>query len=201
MGLLKGTDVKNMFGVTRLTLYRYVKEGKLNPIRINSKVLMYEEEEVYRLLGKSLPVGTEVAIYARVNSPAQKDELNEQMLRITEFAGKNGLSVAKTYFDCSRSLDFSRSGRKGLHQLLMDISRRRIGLVVVESPDRIAQIGHEMFQMMLSNYRVRLLFISQEPVNPRYLEETTKELATVVKEMKHALDRTRPRDNNANFGS
>lgn len=200
MGQLKGTDVRRMFGVTRLTLYRYVKEGKLTPIKVNSKVYLYDEDEVYRLLGQSLPTGTGVALYARVNSPAQKEEMQEQIKRVTEFAAKNGLSVAKTYWDCSRSLDFTRSGRKGLHELLMDVARRRVGLVVVESPDRIAQVGHELFQMVLSNYRVRILYVSQEPVNPRYLEETTRELAGVVREMKRMLDRTRPTDTQAGYG-
>jgi predicted site-specific integrase-resolvase len=190
-----------MFGVTRLTLYRYVKEGKLTPIRVNSKVYIYDEEEVYRLLGKSLPTGADVVIYARVNSPAQKDELQEQIRRLTDFAAKNGLSVAKNYWDCSKSLDFSRSGRKGLHELMLDVSRRKIGLVITESPDRIAQVGHELFQMVLSNYRVRILYVSQEPVNPRYLEETTRELADVVKGLKRLIDRTRPPDETAGFGA
>jgi len=183
-----------MFGVTRLTLYRYVKEGKLTPIKLNSKVYIYDEDEVYRLLGKSLPTGADVVLYARVNSPAQKDELQDQIRRVTDFAAKNGLSISKTYWDCTRSLDFTRAGRKGLHELLLDVARRKIGMVVVESPDRIARVGHELFQMMLHNYRVRLLYVSREPVNPRYVEETVRELASVVKETKRMLDRTPPRD-------
>lgn len=200
MGQLKGTDVRRMFGVTRLTLYRYVKEGKLNPIRVNSKVYLYDEDEVYRLLGQSVPVGTQVVAYARVHSPAQKEDLHEQQRRLTDFAAKNGLSIAKVYWDCTRSLDFSRSSRKGLHELMIDVAKRRVGLVIVESPDRIAQVGHELFQMMLSNYRARILYVSNEPVNDRYLHETTRELAGVVRDLKRLVDRTRPSDEAAGFG-
>jgi predicted site-specific integrase-resolvase len=192
MGQLKGTDVRRMFGVTRLTLHRYVAAGKLHPIKINSKVYLYDEEEVYRLLGQGVPRGPGVAVYARVNGPSQKDELQDQIRRVTDFANKNGLSVSKTYWDCSKSLEFSRSGRKGLHELMLDVARKKVGMIVVESPDRISQIGHELFEMMMSNYRVRVLYASSEPVNPRYLTETTKELTHVIKELKRMLDRSRP---------
>lgn len=200
MGQLNGTDVRRMFGVTRLTLSRYVKQGKLTPIKVNAKVYLYEEEEVYRLLGKSLPTGTDVVIYARVNSAAQKLELQDQIKRLNDFAGKNGMSVAKTYWDCSKSLDFSRSSRKGLNDLLIAVSKRKVGLVVVESPDRIAHIGCDMFKLILSNYRVRILFVSTDPVNPRYLDETARELAGVVKEMKRMIDKKRIPDG-VDYGS
>jgi hypothetical protein len=49
--------------------------------------------------------------------------------------------------------------------------------------------------MMMSNYRVRVLYASSEPVNPRYLTETTKELTHVIKELKRILDRSRPPSN------
>ena len=201
MGQLSGADVRKMFGVTRLTLFRYVRDGKLHPTKINSKIYLYDEEEVYRMLGKSLPSGADVVIYARVNGPSQKEELNNQIQRLTDFASRNGLSVARNYWDCSKSLDFTRSGRKGLHDLMLDVTKRKVGLVIVESPCRIAQIGNELFQMMLSNYRVRILYMSQEPVNPKYLEETTKELASVVKGLKRMLDRKRPDNRSAGFGA
>jgi predicted site-specific integrase-resolvase len=103
------------------------------------------------------------------------------------------MMVYKTYFDCTKSLDFSRSTRKGLHELLVDVTKRRVGLVLAESPDRIAQIGHELFQLVMSNYRVRVLYASSDPVNPRYKEETIREIAHVVRELKRSLDKA-PRD-------
>lgn len=201
MGQLSGTDVRKLFGISRLTMWRYVRDEKLHPTKLTSKTYLYDEEEVYRLLGKSMPVGTAAVIYARVHGPSQKDELNDQVRRLTDFACKNGLSISKTYWDIGKSLDFSRTGRKGLHELMLDVTRRKIGIVVAESPDRIAHIGHELFGMMLSNYRCRLLFVSQEPVNPRYLVETTKELASVVRGLKKMIDRTRPRDDAPGYGA
>ena len=201
MGLLKGAEVRHMVGVTRLTLYRYVKAGKLTPVKFNSKIYLYDEEQIYRLLGQSIPTGSGIAIYARVNSHAQKAELNEQIRRVTEFAGKNGMTVQKTYYDCTKSLDFSRSTRKGLHELMHDVTKRRIGLVVVESPDRIAQIGHELLQMMFSSYRVRILYMQKEPVNMKYLSETTKELASIVRGLRNMIDHKKTSDTGGSFGN
>lgn len=193
MALIKGTDVRNMFGVTRLTLWRYVKDGKLTPHKVSKSLYLYDEEEVYRLLGKVIPTGTDVVIYARVQGAGQKDELQDQIKRLNDFAARNGMSVSKSYWDCAKSLDFSRENRKGLYELMLDVYKRKVGLVIIESPDRVAQIGHEMFKMMLSNYRVRIIYVSQDPVNPRYLEETTRELAGTVRAMRKQLDLKRPR--------
>ena len=188
MGYLTGTDVRKMFGVTRVTMWRYVRDGKLVPHKLSDRVYLYDEEQLYRVLGAAMPQGFDTVIYARVNSAAQKEELQAQILRVTEFAGKAGLSVSKTYWDCTKSLDFSRGTRRGLNDLIMDVVKRKIGCVIVESPDRIAQIGHELLKIVLSNYKVKVIYMNQAPVNPRYLEETTKELTGVVKSLKKLMD-------------
>src|SRR5258706_1452456 len=60
MRLLSSEEAQERLGISRPTLYLWVKQGKLNPQRAG-RGLRFEEDEVQRLLGR----GTQVAAWIR----------------------------------------------------------------------------------------------------------------------------------------
>jgi predicted DNA-binding transcriptional regulator AlpA len=44
-------DIVEMFGVGRSTVWLYVKEKKLTPIKVSSRVTVFDAKEVHKLFG------------------------------------------------------------------------------------------------------------------------------------------------------
>ena len=57
--LLSTSDVCDILGLTNKTVLKYVKQGKLSPIRLNKRVFRYRPSEVMSLLDTDTlePVG------------------------------------------------------------------------------------------------------------------------------------------------
>jgi|TARA_X000001388_G_scaffold42324_1_gene29776 excisionase family DNA binding protein len=57
--LLSTSDVCDILGLTNKTVLKYIKQGKLSPIRLNKRVFRYRPSEVMSLLDTDTlePVG------------------------------------------------------------------------------------------------------------------------------------------------
>ena len=73
---MRAKDVLRLLNITRPTLTKYTKEGK---IKINNQVngqYDYNEESVFQLVNRNKT--RKNVIYARVSTPKQKSDLNNQ---------------------------------------------------------------------------------------------------------------------------
>ena len=170
-----------MFGVSRHTMSRYVKRGIIKPVKLSPSKYMYDEEEIFRILGQMLPENAQVGLYARTAPGSPSSEMINQVSMLTAFAAAKGMTIAKTYTDKCTSLEFSRAKRTGIFELLLDVAKRRIGAVIVESPDRIALLGNEIVEAMLNAYKVRIIYVNRQPSNAKHRDELMIELTSVVK--------------------
>ena len=73
---MKANEVRKILGITQKTINTYVKNGKLNPLVINSHHYEYDRDEVYSLIKKSKERVT--VTYARVSLPKQKNDLKKR---------------------------------------------------------------------------------------------------------------------------
>ncbi len=79
------------------------------------------------------------AIYARFSTDLQNERSIEDQLSLCQtYAGRDGLSVIRTYEDRARS-GGSLMGRDGLRQLLDDAREKSFDVVVVEALDRLSR--------------------------------------------------------------
>jgi len=87
--------------ITRQTLCRYVKNGKIKvKSKFSKNFFEYDDESVYALIGeKSCKQKKSIVSYARVSTQKQKEQLNEQNKRIYESCISRGLVLEKQYFD------------------------------------------------------------------------------------------------------
>lgn len=90
-------------------------------------------------------VRTYAAVYARVSSPKQKDDLDRQAQRMVEYANAQGLSVVSVVKETASGVN---DDRKKLTALLQDDSW---GTLVVEHKDRLSRVGFTWFEVLLSN--------------------------------------------------
>lgn len=135
---MKLSDWAKETGISYITAYRWWKQGVLpvraEQVRGTGTIIVYPV--------KQLSDG--VALYARVSSGDQKNDLERQLGRLVIYAGEQKLSVIKSVSEIG-------SGLNGHRRKLIDILKdHSVGGIVVEHRDRLARFGSDYIESTLS---------------------------------------------------
>ena len=123
-------------GVSYKTAFRWWKAGKLDAYQLDTgTVIVRDPAQPQEALS--------VALYARVSSADQKENLERQMQRLKDYAASKGYQVTKTVSELASGLNESRPK---LLSLLKDTSITRI---VVEHKDRLTRFGFHYLETLL----------------------------------------------------
>ncbi len=96
------------------------------------------------------------ALYARVSSADQKNDLDRQLARLSEFAAKQNIRVVEVVKEIG-------SGLNGDRRAMLKILRNpAVNTVVVEHRDRLMRFGIEYVEAALAAQGRRLLVIEPE---------------------------------------
>lgn len=124
------------YGVTTRTVWNWIYDEKINFERDKTNHIIIVEDE-------DKPLNDAVAIYARVSSSENKNNLVRQRERLENYCAAKGYKVIRVVEEVGSGLN---DNRKKLESLLMDESIKKI---VVEHSDRFSRFG--------MNYIVKLL--------------------------------------------
>lgn len=122
---MKASKVLKLLQITRQTLCRYVKDGKITGKRLPNGYFDYDENSVYAVLDKNLH--REAVIYCRVSTAAQKADLHNQRKTVEEYCAKNGIAISDVYSDIGSGINFDR---KEFQRLLNDIINYKVSRLV-----------------------------------------------------------------------
>ena len=136
-------------GVSYKTAFRWWKAGKLDAYQLDTGTVIVREP-----LASGAPAN--VALYARVSSADQKEDVERQMQRLKDYAAARGYQVTKIVSELASGLSESRP--KFL-KLLTDAS---IGVIVVEQRDRATRFGLTYIEqlMQMQGRRLEVIFPS-----------------------------------------
>jgi len=136
-------------GVSYKTAFRWWKAGKLDAYQLDTGTVIVREPLAFE-------APTHVALYARVSSADQKEDLERQMQRLKDYAASRGYQVTKIVSELASGLNDSRP--KFL-KLLTDAS---IGVIVVEHRDRATRFGLTYIEqlMQMQGRRLEVIFPS-----------------------------------------
>jgi predicted site-specific integrase-resolvase len=124
-------------GVSYKTAWRWYKAGQLDAYQTpTGMVIVRDPQQVRTNLGR-------VALYARVSSLGQKEDLDRQMQRLKDYAAAKGYTVSKEVMEIASGLN---DQRPKLEKLLADTS---IGTIVVENRDRLTRFGSHYIETLL----------------------------------------------------
>jgi len=123
-------------GVSYKTAFRWWQAGKLDAYQLETGTIIVRDPAQPQ-------EAMSVALYARVSSADQKEDLDRQMQRLKDYAANRGYQVTKIAQEIASGLNESRP--KFL-QLLTDAS---IGTVVVEHRDRSTHFGFNYIEQLL----------------------------------------------------
>ncbi|QDA31639.1 IS607 family transposase [Thermococcus indicus] len=173
MKLYRTGEVAKKLGVSKMTVLRWIKAGKLKAHRIG-KEYRVPESEITRILEGKIP--NKVVIYARVSSRDQKEDLERQVEYLKNYSSSKGYQVAKILTDISSGLN---ENRKGLKQLFKLIESGEVTKVVITHRDRITRFGFKYLEQYFNSHGVEIeVIFDDEEKTPE--KELVEDLLAIV---------------------
>ena len=170
---MKASEVMELYGITRPTLWRWVKLGKISyEIKPSGRYdyLTKTNETIKQDKKQNI-------IYARVSTSGQKENLNRQIDRMKSFASSKGITVDGVYQEIASALNYNR---KFYRKLTKEIIEGKIGTIFAEYKDRILRIGFEDFEFLCKEYNVNLIIADLSDDNTNKNKEITDDLISII---------------------
>lgn len=150
---MKLPDYAKELGISYKTAWRWWKAGKLpHPARQTETGLVIVDY-VPATAPKQTPSNL-AAIYTRVSSSENKDNLERQAERLIEYSTAKGYQVVKVVKEVGSGLN---DHRKKLEQLLIDGGYE---ILVIEHKDRLARFGVNYIDVLLKKLGVKLEIVN-----------------------------------------
>ena len=154
---MKANEVMKTLQISRSTLLRWRKEGILKAKKLPSGQYDWDEDSVFELVNKGEKRG--VYLYARVSTPKQKPDLENQMENLQHFAMKQGYQVAGAFQDIASGISFEK--RKEFFKLLDLVIAGKVSTVMITYKDRLSRVGFDMFKYLFAKYHVNIVVMSE----------------------------------------
>lgn len=150
-------DVLRILQITRPTLTKYVKEGKLKVTTKGNGRYDYDADSVYKMLNKDIERKT--YLYARVSTSEQKKYLENQVQLLKNFCFQNGYVINGVYQDIASGISFDK--REQFFDMLDDILAGKVNKVIITYKDRLSRVGFELFTYLFQKYGCEIIVISE----------------------------------------
>lgn len=152
-------------GISYKTAWRWFKQGIL-PVHAeqapNGTILVQEKKSE----------SNQVAIYARVSSHDQKQDLDRQVNRLVTFANSQNLVVAETVVEIGSALNGHRKKMKKL------LSNPKIKIIIVEHSDRLMRFGIEFLESTLASQNRKLIVIEKDELKDDLVQDMIEVLTS-----------------------
>lgn len=173
---MKANEALSILRVTRPTLARYVKEGKIKATELPTGRYDYDEESIYKFLNKN--VQRKTVLYCRVSTAKQKKDLMNQEELLKQFCFSNGLTINAIYKDIASGIDFEN--RKDFFTMLDEIIAGKIDTVVITYKDRLSRIGFNLFTHLFEKYNCKIVVMSEIGSTKLDSEEIFEEIISLL---------------------
>ena len=142
-----------ILNVTRITLYNYIKSGKIKATQLPNGYYDFDEQSIYRFLNKSQRVSY---IYARVSTKKQQPDLKNQIKTIKSFCSDNDFSYHSILSDVSSGLDFDRDNFSFLFD---EIINNRVDCVFITYKDRLTRHSFSMLESVFEKFGTKIIVV------------------------------------------
>lgn len=177
MKMYKPSEFAKMLGVSVKTLQRWDSSDKLIAFRAPSNRRYYTHNQYLEYLGE---MNTDkdtrkVVIYTRVSGSGQKNDLENQVEFLRQFANSKGIIVDEVLRDIGSGLNYNR---KKWNHLLEECMAGRVKTVVIAHTDRFIRFGYEWFERFLKLNGVEIIVVNNEGLSPE--EEMVQDLISII---------------------
>jgi excisionase family DNA binding protein len=144
-------------GLHPLTVRRWIKQGKLQAVRVGLEARI-PRSELERFLGKTDE--RLLILYARVSGHGQQADLERQKERLVAWANENrpGRRLL-LLFDIGSGISTTR---KQLQRLLRLVIKDEVAEIAITSPDRLTRFGQDYLDVLFESCGVTLTILEAE---------------------------------------
>jgi len=153
---MKAKEVLKILKISRPTLCKYVKIGKIIVKNLPSGLYDYDKESIYKLLDEKLHRYN--VLYCRVSTKKQKSDLENQEQILKEFCNKNGIIINDIYKDIGSGINFDR---KEFQRLINDIINQKIDKIFITYKDRLSRISFDMFKNLFKEFNCEIIILNE----------------------------------------
>ena len=150
-------EVMHVLQITRPTLTKYVKAGKVKVTIKGNGRYDYDTGSVYKMLNKDIERKT--YLYARVSTNKQKKDLENQVLLLKNFCFQNDYVINGIFQDIASGISFNN--RTQFFEMLDDILAGKVSKVIITYKDRLSRVGFELFSYLFKKYGCEIIVISE----------------------------------------
>ncbi|MBI2570560.1 MAG: IS607 family transposase [Candidatus Schekmanbacteria bacterium] len=153
---------------------RWDRLGVLPAQRTPTNQRYYTHDQYLQILGRA-PQHRAVAVYYRVSSAGQKQDLLSQKAALEQFCIASGKAVSLWVCDIGSGLDYNR---KGFVDLIDMVEHGEISEIVIAHKDRLVRFGYEWFERFCKAHATSITVMNAESLSPE--EEMTKDLLSII---------------------
>lgn len=163
---MKLSDFAKQQGMKYISVYKLWQQGAIEGIQIPSGTILVSGWKEPETEG-----GLRAIVYARVASPKQVKELNEQAKRLTEYAGSQDYSVVEVIEEIA-------PGFSGVREKFLEIlARDDWDVLVVDNKEAAIKFGFEYLEASLAHSGRKIDYKTNLQSNG---EQTLAKLLTIV---------------------
>jgi len=163
-------------GKTVETLRNWEKKNVLIPAyKTEAGHRMYSEEQLIEVLQKETPSERINIGYCRVSANHQKDDLERQVALMESYLSAQGRKY-KIIQDIGSGINYKK---KGLKQLLKDVSINITDTVFVLHKDRLVRFGYELIEDFCRLHGTKIDIINQSDDKPAE-EELVEDIMNII---------------------
>ena len=180
----------NLLGVSRDTLRRWEKEGKIKSQRTVKGHRRYDEGELTGLKKRNAPDDKITVGYARVSSHDQKKDLQRQKELLESYLAANGWTF-EILEDLGSGLNYQK---KGLKLLIKKICSKSIQRLVLTHRDRLLRFGSELIFFLCEQFGVEVVIINASE-NTTFEDDLVQDVLEIITVFSARLYGSRSRKN------
>jgi predicted site-specific integrase-resolvase len=152
---MKSKEVLKLLKITRPTLTKYVKNGIISVVEKPNGQYDYIDNSVYSLLTKNNKRST--AIYCRVSTNKQKNDLTNQVNFVEKYLENNGIRFNLKYVEVGSGVTFNR---KEFIKLLFDILDYKIEKLYISNKDRLCRLSFDLIKDLFLRFGCEIIVIN-----------------------------------------
>jgi predicted site-specific integrase-resolvase len=173
---LKSHEVLSLLKISRPTLTKYVKTGIVKVKTLPNGLYDYDKQSVMALFNDGIPLST--YIYARVSTPKQKADLENQIELLKRFCFERGYSISEVFSDMASGIDFEK--RKDFFAMIDKIIDGKCERVVISYRDRLSRIGFGLFKRLFERFNCEIVVMSEVGSKKLDSEEIFEEIVSLL---------------------
>jgi len=156
---MKATDVLRLLRITRQTLSKYVRDGKIKVTKLKNGKYEYDRDSIYKLVYEKIDRKT--YLYARVDTIDDKYMLDRQIMYLKGYCDDNEYNNYRVLYDII-SIDSKLEDKKSLLRLLDAIADGKAERVLLSSKDVLDRQYSEFIEYLCNKYYCELIVVNTE---------------------------------------